>query len=92
MGPSCVVLAPYRSNLVSLPADLGGSPNVADLLPPEVRFFLDGEHELPRRTREETNALVEDGVVKPYMDSTLGHNKKRYFSVAAAFSGHVEFC
>ena len=49
------------------------------LLPLEVPIFLDGEHELMRRTREETRALVEDGgAVKPYMDSTLRHNRKRY--------------
>ena len=48
------------------------------LLPLEVPIFLDGEHELMRRTREETRALVEDGgAVKPYIDSTLRHNKKR---------------
>ena len=40
----------------------GGSPNLDDLLPPEVRIFLDGGHELMRKTRgEETRALVEDG-------------------------------
>ena len=52
-------LAPYRSNLVSLPANLERSPNLADLLPPDVRFFLDGEHKLMRRTKEETRALDE---------------------------------
>ena len=78
---SGVDLAPYRSNLVSLPASLDGSPKLTDLLPPEVRDFLDGEHELTRRTREETNALVEDGgVLKLYMDSVLRHNKKRYLT------------
>ena len=67
MGLSGVDLAPYRSNLVSLPPFLDGSPNLADLLPPEVGVFLCGGHELVSRTREETNALVEDGgVVKPY--------------------------
>ena len=81
MGPAGVDLAPYRSNLVSLPASLEGSPNLADLLPPEVRVFLDGEHELMRRMREETRALVEeDGVVRPYMDSALRHNRKRYLT------------
>ena len=82
VAPSGVDLAPYRSNLVSLPADLEGSPNLADLLPPDARVFLDGEHELMRRTREETRALVEDGgVVRPSMDSALRHNKKRYLTL-----------
>ena len=81
MGPSGVDLAPYRSNLVSLPASLDGSPNLADLLPPEVCVLLGGEQELVRRTKEETNALVDDGgVVKPHMDSALRHNKKRYLT------------
>ena len=81
MGPSGLDLAPYSSNMVSLPACLDGSPKLTDLLPPEVRDFLDGEHELVQRTREETNTLVEDGgVVKPYMDSVLRHNKKRYLT------------
>ena len=81
MGPAGVDLAPYRSNLVSLPASLELSPNLADLLPPEVRVFLDGEHELMRRTREEIRALVEDGgVVRPDMDSALSHNRKRYLT------------
>ena len=45
VGPAGVDLAPYRSSLVSLPASLEGSPNLTDLLPPEVRvFFLDGEY------------------------------------------------
>ena len=42
---------------------------------------------------EETDALVEDGgAVRPYMDSALRHNKKRYltFFETAAFAGHVE--
>ena len=56
-------LAPYRSNLVSLPTNLDGSPELANLLPPEVRVFLDGEQELVRRTMDETNALVEDSEV-----------------------------
>ena len=43
--------------------------------------YFDGEHELMRRTREETRALVEDGgVVRPYMDSALRHNRKRYLT------------
>ena len=81
VGPAGVDLAPYRSNLVSLPPNLEGSPNLAGLLPPEVPIFLEGEHELMRRTREETRALVEDGgTIKPYMDSALRHNKKRYLT------------
>ena len=82
VGAAGVDLAPHRSNLVSLAASLEGSPNLADLLPPEVRFFLGvGEQELMRRTREETRAHVEDGgVVSPYMDSALRHNRKRYLT------------
>ena len=63
MGPSGVDLAPYHSYLVSLPANLDVSPKLADLLPPEIRVFLGGEHEPMRRTREETDALIEDGGV-----------------------------
>ena len=37
VGPAAVDLAPYRCNLVSLPANLEGSPNLADLLPPDGR-------------------------------------------------------
>ena len=75
VGSACVDLAPHRSNLVE------GSRNLAGLLPPEVRIFFDGEHELMRRTREETRALFEDGgVVKPYTDSALRHHKKRYLT------------
>ena len=40
MGFSGLGLAPYRSNLESPPANLDGSPELADLLPPEVRVFL----------------------------------------------------
>ena len=39
VGPAAVDLAPCRSNLVSLPANLEGSPNLADLLPPHVDIF-----------------------------------------------------
>ena len=75
MGLSRVDLTPYRPNLVSLPANLDGSPELADLLPPEVRVFLDGERELMRRTMEEMNAIVEDcGGARPYVNSALRHN------------------
>ena len=39
VGSSALGLAPYRSNLESPPANLDGSPELADLLPPEVRVF-----------------------------------------------------
>ena len=76
-----VDLAPYSSNLVSLPANLKGFCNLADLLPLDVRIFLNGEHKLMRRRKEETRSLVEDGgVARPCMDSALRHNKKRYLT------------
>ena len=42
MGSSGVDLAPYRSNLVSLPANVDGSPKLSNLSPPEVRVFFLG--------------------------------------------------
>ena len=85
-----VDLAPYRSNLVSLAANLDGSPKLAHLLPPKFAFFLDGENELMRRTREETNAVVVDsGCVKPYAHAQ--QETLLDFSATAAFQGMLNF-
>lgn len=71
-------LASYQSELVSLPADIRGCPDLGDVLPHRDRQFLEEKAELMIKPPDE----IEDALlVQPYWDPKLRFNKKAYFSL-----------
>eukprot|EP00435_Cladocopium_sp_Y103_P042465 s504_g11.t1 len=67
-------LAPYRYELVSIPQDITGCPDLQDVLLPHDRHFLEQERELmlkPVVEAEENNSQA-------YWDPALKHNPRAY--------------
>ena len=71
-------LASYQSELVSLPADIRGCPDLGDVLPHSDRQFLEEKAELMIKPPEE---IDEGALVQPYWDPRLRFNKKAYHSL-----------
>ena len=69
-------LASYRSELVSLPSDIHGCPNLVDILHDDDRRFLEEKSELMLRPAMTTTEL--DEVCKVYWDPKLKFNQKAY--------------
>ena len=71
--PSAETLASYRSDLVSVPDDVSGCPQLRDVLPPDDCRYLEEQSELMLSEI----ACVEEGF-EPYWDPALRFNKKSY--------------
>ena len=71
-------LASYQSELVSLPADIRGCPDLESVLPHSDRQFLEEKAELMIKPPEE---IEKGGLVQPYWDPRLRFNKKAYNSL-----------
>ena len=71
-------LASYQSELVSLPADIRGCPDLESVLPHSHRQFLEEKAELMIKPPEE---IEKGGLVQPYWDPRLRFNKKAYNSL-----------
>ena len=73
--PGAVSLAPFRHELLSLPADVHECPHIEDLLPPEALAYLKGYQE---------RMLASDDAepkVKEFLDPSLRFNQKKYQSL-----------
>ena len=66
-----MALAPYKLERVSLPEDLHGLPQAADLLPQDARRYLQGK-ELMVKEDEPLETPP------PYWDPVLAKSKKHY--------------
>ena len=69
-------LASYRSELVSVPSDIHGCPDLYDILPCDDRRFLEEKSELMLRPAVSTEEL--DRVSSVYWDPKLKYNQKAY--------------
>eukprot|EP00438_Fugacium_kawagutii_P016537 Skav227298 [mRNA] locus=scaffold2645:95140:99516:- [translate_table: standard] len=69
-------LASYRAELVSVPSDIHGCPDLADILPCDDRRFLEEKSELMLRRGVEAQEL--DRICTPYWDPKLKYNQKAY--------------
>eukprot|EP00435_Cladocopium_sp_Y103_P068349 s90_g31.t1 len=67
-------LASYRSELVSMPADITGCPFLADVVGESDRLFLKEKSELMMRREEDVSV----DLVVPYWDPILKYNRKEY--------------
>ena len=72
-GP--VSLAPFKLDLLSLPADTADSPDVMELLPPDARSYLEGYQE---RMLEHPDVVAQREPVFEFMDASLRYNQKHY--------------
>ena len=71
------VLAPFRHNLVSLPASSESSPAVIDLVGDRCRQLLEGDGERILRAEAEVEQLLDEGIGS-YSDPLLVGSKGRY--------------
>ena len=71
--PGGVSVAPFKIELLSLPADVHACPQVADLLSEKALSFLEGYQE--RMLRDD---VCETEKVFEFMDPTLKYNQKKY--------------
>ncbi|CAL1149575.1 unnamed protein product, partial [Cladocopium goreaui] len=70
-------LASYQPELVSVPADIRGCPDLSTLLPPSDRHFLEEKTELMIKAEGER---VDPSLTQPYWDPKLKYNRKSYFA------------
>ena len=75
LGISNETLAPYQYDLVSVPQDIKGCPDLVDVLDAHDRSFLEQERELMMKSASE----VESSKLVPYWDPVLKHNKRAYY-------------
>ena len=75
LGISNETLAPYQYDLVSVPQDIKGCPDLADVLDVHDRSFLEQDRELMLKSASE----VERSKLVPYWDPVLKHNKRAYY-------------
>ena len=68
-------LASYQPELVSVPADIRGCPDLSTLLPPSDRHFLEEKTELMIKPEGER---VDTSLTQPYWDPKLRYNRKSY--------------
>jgi hypothetical protein len=66
-------LASYQPELVSVPADIRGCPDLSTLLPPSDRHFLEEKTELMIKAEGER---VDPSLTQPYWDPKLKYNRK----------------
>ncbi len=74
MGPVNDALASYQAELVSLPQDCHGCPQLSHVLPADDRRFLEENSELMLKPTSE----VDGSEVVPYWDPKLKYNRKAY--------------
>ena len=75
LGISNETLAPYQYDLVSVPQDIKGCPNLLDVLDTHDRLFLEQDRELMLKSATEVESLK----LVPYWDPVLKHNKRAYY-------------
>ena len=72
-------LAPFQSGLVSLPAEVSGSPPLDTLLPPGAKHYLMGFEDRMLRSAEEVTRLNElHGRVRVHVDRKLSGSRRLY--------------
>ena len=87
LGVANETLAPYQADLVSIPPDVSGCPQLGDVLPVQDRRFLEQERELMLRPAEvggQVGAL-------PYWDPVLKHNRRAYHALVKRLHSIVYF-
>ncbi|CAK9007629.1 Uncharacterized protein SCF082_LOCUS9531 [Durusdinium trenchii] len=75
-GGAKLSLAPYRSELVSIPESVKECPFLCDILGESDRQFLEEESELMKRTEDELEGI--EPTARPYWDPVLRYNRKEY--------------
>ncbi|CAK8988362.1 unnamed protein product, partial [Durusdinium trenchii] len=74
MGVINDAVASYQSELVSVPQDCRGCPDLRDVLPTDDRQYLEENSELMLRPKEDRP----EHPVQPYWDPKLRYNRKAY--------------